>query len=39
MTEHATGALALGKAAHTTLAANFRRKMACGSDMELAEVR
>jgi CRISPR/Cas system-associated exonuclease Cas4 (RecB family) len=35
----ATGALALGRAFHATLAANFRRKMANGGDMKEEEVR
>jgi len=39
LVEPANGALALGKAFHATLAANFRQKMASGNDMEPAEVR
>ena len=39
LVEPATGALALGKAFHATVAANFRRRIAGGSDMEPAEVR
>ena len=34
LSEPATGALALGKAFHGTLAQNFRQKMSTGSDME-----
>jgi RecB family exonuclease len=37
--ELATGALALGKAFHATLATNFRRKLTSGRDMEPAELR
>jgi hypothetical protein len=40
LTEPATGALAVGKAFHGTLACNFRQKMSTGRDMrpgELAE--
>jgi CRISPR/Cas system-associated exonuclease Cas4 (RecB family) len=37
--EPATGALALGKAFHATLAANFRQKMVSGRDMQPTEVR
>jgi len=39
LTEPPTGSLALGKAFHAVLATNFRRKLACGRDMELAEAR
>jgi len=39
LTEPATGALALGKAFHATLATNFRRKLTGGRDMEPAEVQ
>ena len=38
LTEPATGALALGKAFHATLATNFRRKLASGHDLEPVEV-
>ena len=38
LTEPATGALALGKAFHATLATNFRRKLTSGRDMDAAEV-
>jgi CRISPR/Cas system-associated exonuclease Cas4 (RecB family) len=34
LSEPATGALALGKAFHATLAANFRQKMVSGCDMQ-----
>jgi hypothetical protein len=39
LSEPSTGALALGKAFHATLAANFRQKMVSGCDMQPAEVR
>jgi CRISPR/Cas system-associated exonuclease Cas4 (RecB family) len=39
LAEPATGALALGKAFHATLATNFRQKMSTGQDMGAAEVR
>ena len=39
LSEPATGALALGKAFHATLAANFRQKMVLGCDMQPAEAR
>jgi len=39
LTEPATGALALGKAFHATLATNFRRKLTSGRDMKQAEVQ
>jgi RecB family exonuclease len=38
LTEPATGALALGKAFHGTLARNFRQKMSTGRDMENGEL-
>jgi CRISPR/Cas system-associated exonuclease Cas4 (RecB family) len=37
--EPTTGALALGKAFHGTLARNFRQKMSTGRDMETQELR
>jgi len=39
LTEPTTGALALGKAFHGTLARNFRQKMSTGSGMEAEELR
>jgi putative RecB family exonuclease len=39
LSEPATGALALGKAFHATLAANFRQKIVSGCDMQPTEVR
>lgn len=39
LAEPVTGALALGKAFHATLATNFRRKLKSGHDMEPSEVR
>jgi len=39
LTEPSTGALALGKAFHSMLAANFRQKMVSGCDMHPTEVR
>ena len=39
LSEPATDALALGKAFHATLAANFRQKMVSGCDMQPAEAR
>jgi putative RecB family exonuclease len=39
LAEPATGALALGKAFHATLAANFRQKIVSGRDMQATEVR
>ncbi|MBI4480216.1 MAG: PD-(D/E)XK nuclease family protein [Acidobacteria bacterium] len=39
LSEPATGALALGKAFHATLAANFRQKMVLGCHMQPSEVR
>jgi len=38
LTEPTTGALALGKAFHGTLAQNFRQKMSTGRDMENGEL-
>ena len=38
MIEPATGALALGKAFHQTLARSFRQKMSTGRDMENGEL-
>jgi hypothetical protein len=38
VSEPATGALALGKAFHGTLARNFRQKMSTGRDMESSEL-
>jgi len=38
LTEPTTGALALGKAFHGTLARNFRQKMSTGRDMENGEL-
>ena len=38
LSEPATGALALGKAFHGTLARNFRQKMSTGRDMETGEL-
>jgi hypothetical protein len=38
LSEPPTGALALGKAFHGTLARNFRQKMTTGRDMEAGEV-
>jgi putative RecB family exonuclease len=39
LSEPTTGALALGKAFHGTLARNFRQKMSTGRDMEAEELR
>jgi RecB family exonuclease len=39
LTEPATGALALGKAFHATLATNSRRKLTSGCDLDPAEAR
>ena len=39
LSEPTTGALALGKAFHGTLARNFRQKMSTGRDMETQELR
>jgi hypothetical protein len=39
LSEPATGALALGKAFHGTLARNFRLKMGARRDMEAEELR
>jgi len=39
LVEAATGALALGKAFHATLAANFRQKLVTGCDMQTTEVQ
>lgn len=39
LSEPSTGALALGKAFHQTLAANFRQKMSSRRDLAVAEVR
>ena len=39
LSEPTTGALALGKAFHATLARNFRQKMSTGRDMESRELR
>ena len=39
LSEPATGNLALGKAFHQTLAANFRQKISSGHDMDAAGVR
>ena len=39
LTEPTTGALALGKAFHGTLARNFRQKMSTGRDAETQELR
>src|SRR5208337_2755256 len=39
LSEPTTGALALGKACHETLARNFRQKLGTGRDMEAKELR
>ena len=39
LSEPTTGALALGKAFHGTLAVNFRQKLSTGCDMEAEELR
>jgi len=39
LSEPTTGALALGKAFHGTLARNFRQKMSTGRDIEAAKLR
>src|SRR5271165_6282937 len=39
LSEPTTGALALGKAFHGTLARNFRQKMSTGRDAETQELR
>jgi len=39
LSEPATGALALGKAFHATLATNFRQKLATGCDLKPTEAR
>lgn len=39
LTEPATGSLALGRAFHATLAANFRRKMSTGGGLQQEELR
>ena len=39
LSEPTTGALALGKAFHGTLARNFRQKISTGRDMEAEELR
>jgi CRISPR/Cas system-associated exonuclease Cas4 (RecB family) len=39
LSEPTTGALALGKAFHGTLARNFRQKLSTGRDMEAKELR
>ena len=39
LSEPTTGALALGKAFHGTLARNFRQKISTGRDMESQELR